>query len=53
MNNKNVRQKQNRSLKLIANFVEGYAEGWYFSIWEFFKDELDIKYTERVEKRKK
>jgi len=41
--------KQKRSLKLIANFVNGYANGWYFAVRECFKDELDIKYTERIE----
>lgn len=38
-----------RDLNLIANFVNGYAEGWYFAIGECFRDALDIKYTERIE----
>jgi len=41
--------RQERSLDLIANFVDGYAEGWYFAVGKCFRDELDIKYTERVE----
>lgn len=45
--------RKQRSLKLIANFVDGFAEGWHFAVGEFFKIELDIKLTERVEKGKK
>lgn len=45
--------RQDRSLKLIADFVDGYAQGWYFAVGEYFKDELDIKYTQRVENGKK
>ena len=41
-----------RSLELIANFVNGFAEGWGFAVGEFFRDELDIKYTERKEEKK-
>jgi hypothetical protein len=41
--------KQKRSLNLIANFVNGYADGWYFAVRECLKNELDIKYTERIE----
>jgi len=41
--------KEKRSLKLITDFVNGYADGWYFAIGEYFKDALDIKYTERRE----
>jgi len=45
-------KRQKRSLKLIANFIDGYAEGWHFSIGECFKDQLDIKYVERKVKGK-
>jgi len=45
--------RKKRSLKLIANFVDGFAERWHFAVGEFFKNELDIKLTERVEKGKK
>jgi len=45
--------RKQRSLKLIANFVDGFAKGWHFAVGEFFKNELDIKLTERVEKAKK
>jgi hypothetical protein len=49
-------KKEKRTLNLIADFnkVENmkglFAEGWYFSLPESFKDELDIKYMERKEK---
>jgi hypothetical protein len=42
-------KRENRSLDLIANFVNGYASGWAFAVGECFKDALDIKYTERME----
>jgi len=32
---------------LEANFVNGYADGWYMAVKECFRNELDIKYTER------
>lgn len=41
--------KEKRSLDLIADFVDGYASGWHFAVGECFKDELDIKFTDRVE----
>ena len=41
-------RKAKRTTSLIANFVDGYAEGWHFAVSECFKDELDIKYTKRV-----
>lgn len=44
------KRKQLRSLELGADFVDGFAEGWHFAVGEFFRDELDIKLTERVEK---
>ena len=40
-------KKIKRSLNLIAEFVDGYAKDWYFAVGEYFKDELDIKYTPR------
>lgn len=33
----------NRSTELIANFVNGFAEGWAFAVPEVFRDALDIK----------
>ena len=49
MENENPQKKrQDRSLDLVANFIDGYAEGWYFAVGECFKDQLDIKYTDRV-----
>lgn len=36
-----------RSLELIADFKDGYAVGWHFAVRECFKDQLDIKQTER------
>lgn len=42
--------KEKRSLKLIADFNDkGYAEGWFFTVSKAFKNELDIKYTQRME----
>jgi hypothetical protein len=34
-----------RSPDLIANFVEGFADGWYMALKESFKMELDIRIT--------
>ena len=45
--------RQKRSLDLIAKFVDGYAKDWRFAVGECFRDELDIKYTQRVENSKK
>ena len=45
-------KRANRSLELIAEFKDGYAKNWYFAVGECFKDELDIKYTQRIEKIK-
>lgn len=36
-----------RHTNLIANFVDSYAEGWYMAVKECFRNELDIKFTER------
>lgn len=38
-----------RSLSLIADFVDGYADGWFFALGECFRDQLDIRLTERIE----
>jgi len=38
-----------RSLSLIVKFVDGYADGWFFAVGEYFKDQLDIRFTERIE----
>jgi hypothetical protein len=45
--------KIERNLNLIANFENGYALGWFFAVGECFKDQLDIKFPQRVEKMKK
>ncbi|MGA7579567.1 MAG: hypothetical protein ACLQUW_09345 [Desulfobaccales bacterium] len=34
-----------RSIELLADFSNGYAEGWYFCVPIFFYDALDIKFT--------
>jgi hypothetical protein len=44
--------REPRSLKLIADFVEGYAKGWYFAIGDCFRACLDIKQTPRIYKSK-
>ena len=41
-------EKQKRSTKLIANFIDGFAEEWHFAVGDYFRDQLDIKYTEKV-----
>ena len=54
MKNENPqKERQDRSLNLITDFIDGYAEGWYFAVGECFKDQLDIKYTDRVVNGKK
>ena len=34
-----------RSTELLADFPNGYAEGWYFCVPIFFYDALDIQFT--------
>jgi len=36
-----------RQTQLIANFVNGYAKGWFMAVKECYRNELDIKLTER------
>jgi hypothetical protein len=36
-----------RSTMLQADFVDGFADGWYMAVKESFKMELDLKLTER------
>jgi hypothetical protein len=49
MDNKQLKfspiKRVERSPELIANFVEGFADGWYIALKESFKKELDIKLT--------
>ena len=52
MDNDQKEKRQKRTLKFIADFENGYASGWYFAVNECFKDQLDIKYTTRIEKKK-
>jgi hypothetical protein len=40
-------KRTKRSSELIADFVDGFAVGWYMAIKESFKMELDIEFTER------
>ncbi len=49
---KDSTSRKNRSTELIAKFINGYAEGWFFAVGESFKDELDIKLTDRKENGK-
>lgn len=43
-----------RTTRLIATFEGGYANGWAFAVRPCFKDQLDIKLTERkIDKKKK
>jgi hypothetical protein len=36
-----------RHTQLIADFVKGYAEGWFMAVKKCYRNELDIKYSER------
>jgi hypothetical protein len=40
-------ETRKRHTQLIANFVNGYAEGWSMAVKECYRNELDIKLTER------
>lgn len=51
MDNDQKEKRQKRTLKLIADFENGHAKGWFFAVNECFKDQLDIKYTQRIEKK--
>jgi hypothetical protein len=48
-----VRKKFVRSTSLIANFINGYADGWTFAVGEAFRDQLDIILSERIVNHKK
>jgi len=37
-----------RSENLIAEFENGYAKGWAFAVSKAFRDQLDIRKTDRV-----
>lgn len=41
-------KREKRSPILIANFIDGYADGWRFAVRQAFKDALDIKWTTKV-----
>lgn len=45
-------KKKRRSTHLIADFKDGYAKGWSFAVPASFKDNLDIRWTERIITRK-
>ena len=48
MENENgTTKKTKRSEHLIANFRNGFAENWFMAVGEQFKNELDIKKTNR------
>lgn len=36
-----------RETRLIADFVNGYAIGWFMAVKECYRNQLDIKLTER------
>jgi hypothetical protein len=36
-----------RHTQLIADFVDGYADGWFMAVKECYRNQLDIKLTER------
>lgn len=45
--------RKNRNLDLIAEFPEGYAKGWFFAVSKAFRDQLDIRYTDRIKTTRK
>jgi len=40
-------QEGKRHTHLIADFVNGFADGWVMAVKECYRNELDIKLTER------
>jgi hypothetical protein len=36
-----------RSSRLIANFIDGFADGWHMAVKDCLRPQLDIKLTER------
>jgi len=44
----NQNKRSQRNIILIANFIDGYADGWRFAVRECFRDALDIKLTAKV-----
>ncbi len=40
-------RRDERGYALIANFVDGFANGWKMAVPEAFKESLDIKFTPR------
>lgn len=40
-------KRAEKTTELLANFVDGFADGWHMALKESFKMELDIKFTER------
>jgi len=44
-------KKQERSERLIADFEDGYAKGWFMAIGEHYRNELDIILSERSKKK--
>ncbi len=46
-----IAKSNKRSTKLIANFLDGYADGWNMAVRESFRPQLDIKFTPRVQER--
>ncbi len=47
-----MRVSARRSTTLIANFLDGYADGWFMAVRECFREQLDIKYTDRIKEEK-
>ena len=45
---KELAKSGKRSTELIANFINGYASGWYMAVRESFRPQLDIKHTART-----
>lgn len=45
-------KRRKRRLELIADFKDGFAADWAFAVPKAFRDQLDIRLTERVKDKK-
>lgn len=43
-----LRKVSGRGTNLIANFSDGFAEGWFMAVRDCFREQLDIRLTERI-----
>jgi hypothetical protein len=45
-------KRRKRRLELIADFTDGFAADWAFAVPKVFRNQLDIRLTERVKDKK-